>query len=162
MLRGLRARMGENGLALADLARELVREWRDGAVKLYLTFRALNYRRENPVLFQEGEYLTLETGGVRPDQICAFARRKGEACALVIVPRFMTRCLPEGEGSPLDPEIWNDTWVVLPEEKGGTEFGNLFTGETVTVKEREGKKVLLADEILASFPVALLDPGKRF
>ncbi len=166
MLRNLCARMEENGPALAGLARELVREWRDGAVKLYLTFRALHYRRENAALFQEGEYLSLETAGARPDQICAFARRKGEACAVIVVPRFMTRCLPEGEGSADSPDIWRniwqDTWIVLPAKNGGKEFGNLFTGETVTVKEHEGKKALPAGEIFASFPAALLDPGKRF
>ncbi len=162
MLRMLRARMGGNGPGTAALARELVREWRDGAVKLYLTFRALNYRRENAVLFQEGEYLPLETGGVCRDQVCAYARRKGEKMAVTVVPRFFTRCLPKGKASGFGPEIWKDSWVVLPGESAGKEFGNLFTGEMAPAREREGKNVLLLDAVLSSFPVALLDADIRF
>ena len=47
----------------AALAHRLTDGWTDGRIKLYLTWRALRFRREHPDLFQHGAYLPLTAAG---------------------------------------------------------------------------------------------------
>ena len=68
------------------LARELVRTWQNGVIKLYVTVTALNYRREMKLLFKDGAYLPLDAQGRRKENVCAFARRKEGRVALTVVP----------------------------------------------------------------------------
>jgi (1->4)-alpha-D-glucan 1-alpha-D-glucosylmutase len=58
------------------MARELASAKEDGRVKLYVSHRALRYRKEHPALFATGEYLPLETSGPRQEHVFAFARRQ--------------------------------------------------------------------------------------
>src|SRR3984957_21348957 len=46
----------------------------DGAIKLFLTSRALRFRREQFDLFAEGSYLPLAAKGRRSNHVIAFAR----------------------------------------------------------------------------------------
>ena len=162
MLRKLKTQMAQDETHPARLARELMREWPEGSIKLFVTFRGLNYRRENLQLFQEGAYTPLVSEGNRKEQVCAFARHTEKKAAVVIVPRFLTRISQDPEEVSFGREMWKDSWVVIPEEMAGGEFFNIFTGETVHEDEREGKKVLPLDGILANFPVALLEGKKGF
>ncbi|MDP9347822.1 MAG: malto-oligosyltrehalose synthase, partial [Gemmatimonadota bacterium] len=63
LLAELRGRM-END-SLEELARELVEEWEDGRIKLYVTHRALALRAALPDLFRDGEHLPLVSAGER-------------------------------------------------------------------------------------------------
>ncbi|MBI5604376.1 MAG: malto-oligosyltrehalose synthase [Deltaproteobacteria bacterium] len=140
---------------LTGLAEELIRDWKDGRIKLYVTFRALNYRRENHLLFAEGIYLPLTAEGKRNRNICAFARQKEDKTALIIVPRLLA-------GQGLSPEIpplgkvWEDSQLFIPDEIAGDHFYNIFTGETAQVVEREGRRTLPLEVVFAFFPLALL------
>jgi (1->4)-alpha-D-glucan 1-alpha-D-glucosylmutase len=110
----------------------LLREWRSGAVKLFVTARGLHARREQPALFVDGEYMPLAVRGEHAANVVAFARRHGDEWALAVVPRLTT----ELTGPPVFPvgaAVWGDTAVELP------------SGEQLAVAE-----------VLADFPVALL------
>jgi len=82
-----------NGL-LADLkrmdpadARSVLEEdaWEDGRPKLYLTWKALELRRDMPELFERGEYVPLGTEGEMHDRLVAFAKgAKGAGFKVVI------------------------------------------------------------------------------
>ena len=58
----------------ADLARALVDSKADGRIKLYLTHRALRFRRDHAELFRAGSYVPLEATGDAGEHIVAFAR----------------------------------------------------------------------------------------
>jgi (1->4)-alpha-D-glucan 1-alpha-D-glucosylmutase len=160
MLKKLKARLAQHEEDPARLARELIREWPEGSIKLFVTFRGLNYRRENLQLFQEGAYTPLVSEGNRKEQVCAFTRHTEKKAAVIIVPRFLTRISQDPEEISSGREIWKDSWIVLPGEMAGAKFFNIFTGEPVQEDEREGKKVLPLDGVLANFPIALLE-GKN-
>ena len=157
MLKTLKTRMVRYKSDLASFTRELFQEWPGGAIKLFLTLRGLNYRKENCQLFQEGAYTPLVSEGRRKEQICAFARHTDKKAGVVIIPRFLTHISQNAEEVPFGREIWKDSWVVIPDEMTGGEFFNIFTGETVREDAREGEKVLPLDAVLANFPVALLE-----
>lgn len=141
----------------ADLAQELSRSKDDGLIKQYLIFKALNYRKANRALFEQGEYLPLNAAGQKADHVCAFVRRLGSVSAIVIVPRFLTRLISGNESMALGEAPWKDTSLVLPDAEREMRYRNIFTNEIVVAEpQHEGKKGLALSSIFSSFPVALM------
>lgn len=159
---GLRARLlGElrtriAGGDLAGLATELLEHATDGRIKLYLTHRALGLRRERPALFAEGVYLPLGAAGERAEHVVAFARRHGADEALTVAPRLALR-LAGGEERPPVGALWGNTWLPLPHVDRGEHYRDRFTGANLVVGEHDGEPGLPLAELLAHFPVALLE-----
>lgn len=154
MLEELKRR--ETGMPLHVFARDLIGNRENGAIKLYLTYKALNFRREHRELFEEGEYVPLDSEGAFKDNICSFARKTGQQTFIVAAPRFFTR-LASPETLPLGEAIWQDTHIVLPFNAAAVKYRNIFTGVTVTAADREGIQTLSVAEIIRDFPVALLE-----
>jgi len=150
-------RMALKAADRASLARGLLRTWQDGAIKLYVTFMSLNYRKENCLLFENGGYLPIIAGGSLKENVCAFARLAEDKAALVVVPRFLTRPLKGIEEMPFGEHVWRDTEVTIPDGIRGDSYRNIFTGEVVTEIKQDGKRTLHLGEVFASFPVALLE-----
>jgi (1->4)-alpha-D-glucan 1-alpha-D-glucosylmutase len=139
----------QSRLDRGGLARDLVKWWEDGRIKLYVMREALATRRGHAALFQRGDYAPLEVSGGLADHACAFARVAPDDAAIVLVPRFLAR---RGvETPPLGSSYWDDTRVATGANLDG-QFTNVFTGTTVSVHDG----VLLVAEALADFPVALL------
>jgi (1->4)-alpha-D-glucan 1-alpha-D-glucosylmutase len=139
-----------------QLARKLVDEAETGAIKLYLTCRALNYRREHEALFREGTYAPLEVRGQHAQHVCAFLRQHEDATALVIVPRLVVR-LARGElRPPVGADVWGDTHLILPDDAGINVLENVFTGETLAPGDFAGQPGVSLAAALADFPVGLL------
>ncbi len=157
LLKALKEKMSGSASDLSEFARGLLQEWRDGSIKLYVTFRSLNYRKENRQLFMEGAYLPLQGNGALKENICAFARTWEGKVVLVIVPRFLTRLVKSADESPLGHEVWGDSWLVLPPEIPAVRFNNVFTAETIGTVERDGRTGLTLDRVFANFPVAMLE-----
>ncbi len=157
LLKELKDKIGIYGPDLLGLTRELLQEWRDGAIKLYVTFRSLNYQKENQRLFMEGAYVPLMGDGDLKEHICAFARKGEGKVVLIVVPRFLTRLIKGMDELPLGKERWGDSTILIPEEIAGNKFRNIFTEDIVRVVEQDAKRVLMLGEIFADFPVALLE-----
>ena len=157
MLRTLREKMAMSESDFPGFARGLLQEWEDGSIKLYVTFRSLNYRKESRRLFMEGAYLPLQGDGDLQNHICAFARQGEQKVVLVLTPRFLTRLIQTPEEMPLGKKIWGNSWIALADEIRVNHFHNILTDETVKAVEENGKRVLRIGEILANFPVALLE-----
>ncbi len=157
MLEALKEKMALSGSNRAGLARDLMLEWKDGSIKLYVTFVSLNYRKENYKLFMEGAYTPLWGDGNLKDHVCAFSRQREGKVVLVIVPRFLAHLNQGTEGNLFENQAWRDSWIVLTEEIPGNNFHNIFTDERIEVIERSGKRVLALDRVFANFPVAMLE-----
>ncbi|MHB1133382.1 MAG: malto-oligosyltrehalose synthase [Chloroflexota bacterium] len=155
LLAQLRARLAEAGQDLRGLADELVGASPDGRIKLYLVHRLLDFRRAQPDLFAEGQYLPLEVGGERAEHALAFARRLGERQVVAVAPRLVAG-LTNGEERPPLGDVWGATALLLPEEKG-RRYRNLLTGEEMTVADTPAGPALRLADALRHFPVALLE-----
>ena len=142
------------------LSRDLTLDKDTGEIKLYVIYKALGYRRANRGLFEEGEYMPLETGGGASDHICAFARRLGNKELLVIVPRFLIRLVPEEERLPFGDDAWGDCSIIVPFAEEGWIYRNIFTSEVVAVRRKNGALCLFASEVFGSFPVALMEKAQ--
>jgi (1->4)-alpha-D-glucan 1-alpha-D-glucosylmutase len=150
----LRARSRDSGPERRKLAGELIRTKEDGRVKLYVLAEGLRCRRERPGLFGGGDYLPLEISGGRQEHLFAFARRHEDDWAVAIVPRLLTRLVPQPNGLPVGREVWRDTRVLLPEGDWGGGV-NVFTGEPLPVMLRDGKPSIPVADVFQHFPVAL-------
>jgi (1->4)-alpha-D-glucan 1-alpha-D-glucosylmutase len=136
------------------LAGELLDNWVDGRVKMYVTRQLLHCRRRHPGLFSRGEYLPLMLAGTRGDHVFAFARRLGEKLAVVILPRLCTRLAPDGT-SPTGEATWLDTRCLVPYADPNVRLCNVFTGEPIEWETRDGIPSLRIASALADFPIAM-------
>jgi (1->4)-alpha-D-glucan 1-alpha-D-glucosylmutase len=132
-----------------QLIGELLSAKEDGKIKLYLIHEALKVRNENPFLFQEGDYVALDTAGPFKDHVMAFARRREGKWAVTVAPRFFFALAGEGN-HPLGEDTWKGTGLLFPEEAPET-WRNCLTGEKIG-----GRGNFPVAEILRMFPVALL------
>ena len=138
----------------ASVARDLLAHWPDGCIKLYLTWKALNFRRAHREVFSEGAYLPLESTGKRKENLCAFARRRGQSWAVVAVPRMVTRLVEEGK-FPLGQPIWGAESLRLPGD-APRRWVNVLTGEPIDAASARKQNLLRLHSVFRSFPVALL------
>ncbi len=137
------------------LISELLSNWPDGRVKLFLIYKVLNFRRQQRELFRHGDYLPLYAEGKYREHICAFVRRLDERWLLAVTPRLLTRFVAPG-CLPLGAAGWEQERLPLP-AKAPTLWRNILTGKNVTaLPPKTGRKALRLSEIFASFPVALL------
>lgn len=167
------AAAGEDSAAVGALVDELVGEWEDGRVKLWVTWRALQLRRAHRELFLEGDYLPLEVAGRHADSVVAFARRLpaeevegegeqiaggGPLWAVAVVPRWLSRVTDAGR--PPVGERWEDTALLLPSGAPAA-WHNALDGAALE-SERAGSggpPVLPLHRLFAHLPVALLVGG---
>lgn len=133
---------------------DLLAHWRDGRIKLFLTYKALNFRRQYPELFRTGDYLPLAASGPQKDRVVAFARRLEDVWALVAVPRLLAG-LVRGERPPLGPRVWGESFLILHQD-APLSWHNVLTEENLKVSRKAALNTLPLGQVFASFPVALL------
>jgi (1->4)-alpha-D-glucan 1-alpha-D-glucosylmutase len=137
------------------LLREMLSGWKDGRIKLYLTDKALDFRRAHASVFLAGDYLPVEAAGRKQDNLVAFCRRYGATWALTVAPRWTTQ-LRSTRRAPLGERAWLDTSLRLP-EGAPPSWQNVLSGESAVAQLPEkGPANLRVCDLLRCFPVALL------
>jgi (1->4)-alpha-D-glucan 1-alpha-D-glucosylmutase len=140
--------------APGSLLPRLLSRWQDGGIKLFVTAKALNFRRTRPALFLEGDYLPLESRGKKNRHLVAFARRQDENWVLAVVPRLCSQLTPAGT-PPLGPEVWGKDGLSLP--PGAPQvWENVLTRAALRVPPGRPTPALPLAEVFRSLPVALL------
>jgi (1->4)-alpha-D-glucan 1-alpha-D-glucosylmutase len=139
--------------------------WHDGRVKLALVQRMLALRTHLPELLSQGAYVPLTVEGAHAERAIAFARRQGNAWAVVIATRLAAPLLLESAGDadaanrtlramPLvEPARWEDTVVRMPEELFGRAMFDWVSPAAPKVED-DGR--LYLRDALTSMPVAVL------
>jgi (1->4)-alpha-D-glucan 1-alpha-D-glucosylmutase len=133
---------------LGGFARSLVDTLEDGRIKLFLTWRALTFRRQHREVFAKGDYRPVEVRGGAAEHVFAFSRAAG--AVVVVIPRLLARL--GVNGPPLGSAVWHNTTLAPGSETAGTRLRNVLTGDTLTI----GESGLAVAEVLSRFPVALL------
>ncbi len=133
------------------LIKDILQSPHDGRIKLFVTTVALRLRRDNAGLFTEGEYLPLKFTGPRSDQLFGFARRLGDRCCVVVVPRLASSVLRSDDESVLTfgRASFAGTTFRLPTEFPRS-WQHAFTGQTFDVSDAVDANGL------SDFPMLLL------
>jgi (1->4)-alpha-D-glucan 1-alpha-D-glucosylmutase len=140
----LRATMLAEAMADPAAARAA---WLDGRVKLFVTWKLLQLRKERRAIVLDGPYEALEVSGSRVDRVVAFARTD----VIVIAPRLVRALLRNGEAGP--GVAFDDETITLP--RGAPEhFRDIFTGATLAANGGR----LNVRAALGAFPVSVLVP----
>jgi (1->4)-alpha-D-glucan 1-alpha-D-glucosylmutase len=126
---------------------DLLGNWTDGRIKMFLIWKALNFRQRHSELFLSGDYIQLRTNGPHAGNIIAFARRTEDDWVVVAVPRLSSQITRAGS-FPTGQGVWSDTFIDFPED-GPQQFRNVFTAAPVSGRA--------AGEIFATLPFALLE-----
>jgi (1->4)-alpha-D-glucan 1-alpha-D-glucosylmutase len=126
---------------------ELMQNWPDGRIKMFLMRQVLQFRRKRVDLFQRGEYLPLAASGTFAECCVSFARRLGNQWIVVIAPRLSSRI-----GFPPVGDPWKDTALELPETLPLENAHNLFTCRNL---RQEGRLISIASAML-TLPFAVI------
>jgi len=132
---------------------ELLANPNDGRIKMFVIYRALNFRREHAKMFTEGNYIPLEAEGERKNQIIAFGRSDGRRSVIIATGRFFMR-LPRISNSFPDARVWINTVLPIP-NRFGCRFVDQLSGGVVETKT-DGVPRLLMNEVFARMPLAML------
>lgn len=105
---------GASPIAPAALA-AMARQPEDGRLKLWLAWRLLTLRREQPALWRDGSYVALRVLGDKRRHALAFARRTPQATLLVAVARKFAQLGGEPGTPPVGAALWAGTEVRRPD-----------------------------------------------
>jgi (1->4)-alpha-D-glucan 1-alpha-D-glucosylmutase len=136
----------------AALPRQLLEHAEDGRIKLFVTSRALRFRRAHHALYRSGEYTALGAAGHHADHVVAFARSKREEVAVTVVGRHF-HSLGADESLPVGRRVWHGTALGLGGVLPSGRFRDAFTG--VEIAAVDG--ALSLAEVFQSLPVAILE-----
>jgi len=128
----------------------------DGVIKLYVTSRALCFRKSNGDLLAKGSYIPLRAVGGRQNHAIAFARALGRRCAIAVAGRFFM-ALGAEKTKPTGEAAWGGSALLLRRDLSRAAYRDVFSGCTIETVQRNGKHTLPLAEVFAHLPVALLE-----
>jgi (1->4)-alpha-D-glucan 1-alpha-D-glucosylmutase len=134
-----------------EFAGELLKNWTNGRIKLYLISKALRCRQEFSKLFTDGDFLPAEISGERSENLTAFFRVFENKQALILAPKWLAGSGME-QNSNKHARFWGNTSIVLPDMVAS--WRNILTSDSITAPWNRDA-VLSVSEALKDFPVAL-------
>ncbi|MEG5001141.1 malto-oligosyltrehalose synthase [Microcoleus sp. B4-D4] len=134
---------------ILQLVEDLIATREDARIKLFLTARLLEARKEYLEVFKSGDYQSLQVVGTFKDNVVAFARSFGDTTVIVVAPRFLTGVVKPAE-IPIGKQVWKDTNLVLSEQMPSV-WKDAITNQLV-----ESNGTLEIGDALGYFPAALL------
>ena len=102
-----------------ELFSRLLENPEDGAVKLFLIWRALKYRGRQRELFDNGDYIPVLAQGAKCEHVCAFSRAWKDRAIGVVVPRLVFGLTEGAERPPIGEGVWGDTIIAVGGKSGG-------------------------------------------
>ena len=135
---------------LGQAIAQLLGQWSDGRLKLFVLRSLLHLRRSEPELMAHGAIVPLAVDGPRRDHLVAFARHHEGRWILCAVPRLMGRAASTAP-FPLGAAAWARTWLELPAD-APHRFVDVMTGQRHAV---EGARLEVAT-VLGDLPLAVL------
>jgi (1->4)-alpha-D-glucan 1-alpha-D-glucosylmutase len=116
----------------------------EGVMKLFATWKSLNFRKRSGKLFTHGAYLPITLTGHGRIAV-AFARYYGDDWCIVVIPLGIAR-----KKQPIAREL-TDICISLP-ANSPREWRNIFTDEPIVTSQDQ----ISVGELVKDFPVAVL------
>jgi (1->4)-alpha-D-glucan 1-alpha-D-glucosylmutase len=142
----------------ADRIAEILNDWPDGRLKLYVTTRVLNFRRSHPALFSKGCYVPLSTHGSYRRSVFAFFRHFEDKWLIVVVPRLLKKMVKAG-AFPLG-RIWGTTTLEIPATMPEL-WTDIVTNEQIDLSQRAEGSSVPTSEFFHHLPFAVLAASTR-
>ena len=140
-------------------AQNLMKSWHDGRIKLYLIWKALQFRRSHEEIFRDGDFLPLHVEGRYSRNVTAFARKQDSSWLMVAVPQWLAQvpAMPDRTKTGFN---WEDTRLVLPSGSPSL-WNSVLMSQQVPAFSEENNGYVTASDLFCDLPVALLSgsPG---
>ncbi|MGZ3881963.1 MAG: malto-oligosyltrehalose synthase, partial [Flavisolibacter sp.] len=130
-----------------DLLKQLWKDRYSGKIKLWLTHKLLQWRKEEKEFLSKAEYIPLPVEGSYKNHVLAFARKHQHTIYVIAVPLHLAEICKE-QNKEVNKIDWKDTGIVLPGRLAG-EIIDVLNGRSFE------DKINVAD-IFAELPFALL------
>src|SRR4029079_8931730 len=130
-----------------DARQQLWNDRYNGKIKLWLTNKLLQWRKEQKDFLHKAEYIPLLINGTYKDHVLAFARKYQQTVYIVALPLHLAE-LCKTQKKDINEIDWKDTGIVLPGKLVG-EIGNILT-------QKSFKEKISIKDLFSQFPVALL------
>jgi (1->4)-alpha-D-glucan 1-alpha-D-glucosylmutase len=127
----------------------------DDRLKLFVTKQLLRYRFDNQEFFRDAEYVPMHSFGDQRNHVIAFARTTADRILVTVASRFHI-ALGCRTRPPLGDEVWQDSAVVIPNDRADLQVRDLFTGRVLTPTIYRQRTLLPLSEVFADLPVAVL------
>ena len=136
------------------LFHRLLENWKDGRIKMYVTWMLLEARRRDPELFLEGNYRPLVAAWEKEEGMTGFMRSlPGRDLLVVVSARF--RDILQKETLCVPGERYAGRRIPLPESPGKGEWVHLLTGERIRPFSQSSSALPLED-VMRQAPLAVL------
>lgn len=147
------------GEAGGPSAQNLIKSWHDGRIKLYLIWKALQFRSSHEEIFRDGEFLPLQVEGRYSRNITAFARKHGSSWLVAAVPQWLSQVpvMPDRTKTGFN---WEDTRLVLPSGSPSL-WNSILMSQQVPAFSEQSNGYVNASDLFCDLPVALISgsPG---
>ena len=138
LLGEMEAMVSEGADALGEFAHQLAIHPRDDRLKMFVTWRLLQWRRQFAAELATAEYVPIRASGAKADHVVAFLWRKRQPpkrpFLLMVVPRWLAIFCPDG-GPPTGRPLWEDTHILLESPSISTPR-TLSPGSRFSVQQR--------------------------
>lgn len=141
---------------LATLAQAGNGKLQDDGMKLFITARALNFRKAHKDLFLLGEYIPLQAQKEKADNVIAVMRKHNDQVAIFLTGCFFTALVAGDEELPLGEKCWGSTELQLPKGLENQQFTDILTGDKILVQNKEKQSSISLAEAFQKYPFALL------
>ncbi len=156
VLADLKAKFENERKNTAELFAELLADSEPGAMKLFLIWRVLNFRKKHRDIFDFGDYLPLAVEGPKKQHVCAFVRQWEGRAVVAVVPRLVFGLTGGVEAQPVG-RIWEETKLLLSPAFARRSLRNVITGEEIKASGKGAGSFLDMSEVFRLFPVALFE-----
>ena len=151
LLSKIQERYSDPGVGVQDLLVDLA----NGAIKLHVICRILQFRKVHKELFSQGAYLPLFPQGDRKRHIVAFARLYKDEQVIAVAGRFFAS-LAVGDQLPIEPKIWSTSQLILTKKIKKGAWRELLTGQEIRIEAVGGRTFLPMEKVFSFLPLALL------
>jgi (1->4)-alpha-D-glucan 1-alpha-D-glucosylmutase len=135
---------------------EMLANWQDGRIKLFVTWAGLQLRRELPGVFVGGDYLPLSVESSVAGDAVAFARTSGDDAVVVIGAIRSYGLLDAERPMPLGGDCWKTSRVLLPPALRNRTFRDVLTGGEIPPAVAADTGWIFLGQAFDRLPVALL------
>lgn len=119
-----------------NLRNDILENFRDGKVKMYVIWKALQERIKYPDLFTKGDYIPLKVEAGNAIEVFAFLRIENNTAALVAVPRLVTKFIDNWVNLNISKYLHSGKIKMLDNYQN-LKWINVFTGEENVLNEKE-------------------------
>ena len=145
----------DSGNAPVESIRDLLAQWPDGRVKLFVTAAGLRARRRLGDVFVRGGYLPLDSEPHGVASVVAFARILPDRSAIIATARHTAELIEQRDALPV-ADAWAGHRIPLPDHPGMSGFTDVLTGRLVEVHRTSGFPYLETADVFALLPAAVL------